>query len=52
MSTTFSTWLSDNAEQVVDVWNFGVPENEWVDSVYEINDDDWLILQYQEMNEE
>ena len=52
MSVAFSAWLSDNAEMVCEVWNDQLPENEWVDSVYEIKDDEWLIIQYQEMKGE
>jgi len=51
MSVAFSEWLCDNAEQVCDAWNEQLPENEWVDCVYEIKDDDFLCIQYQEHNE-
>ena len=52
MSTQFAEWMCFNAETICDNWNEHLPENQWVDSVYEIDDDEWLIVQYQESNEE
>ena len=52
MSVRFAEWMCDNAESIAEEWNINLPENEWVDSVYDIDDDEWLIVTYQEWNSE
>ena len=47
MSSEFSDWMCDNAEIICEAWNENLPEEQWVDSVYDIDDDDWLFDQYQ-----